>query len=115
MSEFRRLLEVSCRILGFTGAGVSTDSGIPDYRSSGGVAWDYLQYPLGLHGLGLDVYYVEDTGLWRRLRTTQVRPPWFVSGCGSFQAAAADCCNAWIKRSARVVTPARYGPIHDSI
>ena len=30
----------------------------------GGVAWDYLQYVLGLHRLGHDVYYVEDTGQW---------------------------------------------------
>jgi hypothetical protein len=30
----------------------------------GGVFWDYLQYPLGLHRLGHDVLYVEDTGKW---------------------------------------------------
>lgn len=30
----------------------------------GGVAWDYLQYVLGLVGLGHDVYYFEDTGQW---------------------------------------------------
>ena len=30
----------------------------------GGVAWDYLQYPVGLQRLGHDVYYVEDTGQW---------------------------------------------------
>jgi hypothetical protein len=30
----------------------------------GGVAWDYLQYPLGLATLGHDVYYFEDTGQW---------------------------------------------------
>src|SRR6059058_1497244 len=30
----------------------------------GGVFWDYLQYPLGLHRLGHDVLYVEDTGRW---------------------------------------------------
>ena len=30
----------------------------------GGVAWDYLQYPLGLKGLGHDVVYHEDSGLW---------------------------------------------------
>jgi len=28
---------------------------------TGGVAWDYIQYPLGLHLLGHDVYYIEDT------------------------------------------------------
>ncbi len=30
----------------------------------GGVAWDYLQYPVGLARLGHDVYYVEDSGQW---------------------------------------------------
>ncbi|WP_223427207.1 glycosyltransferase [Tateyamaria pelophila] len=30
----------------------------------GGVAWDYLQYVVGLHRLGHDVYYFEDTGNW---------------------------------------------------
>jgi hypothetical protein len=28
---------------------------------TGGAAWDYLQYPLGLKLLGHDVYYIEDT------------------------------------------------------
>jgi hypothetical protein len=30
----------------------------------GGVFWDYLQYPLGLHRLGHEVLYLEDTGKW---------------------------------------------------
>src|SRR4051812_43348487 len=30
----------------------------------GGVAWDYFHYVLGLHQLGHDVYYHEDTFLW---------------------------------------------------
>jgi len=30
----------------------------------GGVTWDYLHYVLGLHDLGHDVFYVEDTGQW---------------------------------------------------
>lgn len=30
----------------------------------GGVFWDYMQYVLGLHRLGCDVLYVEDTGRW---------------------------------------------------
>src|SRR5690349_14631304 len=28
---------------------------------TGGAAWDYIQYPLGLMLLGHDVYYIEDT------------------------------------------------------
>ncbi|HVG46298.1 MAG TPA: hypothetical protein VM890_16260 [Longimicrobium sp.] len=31
---------------------------------AGGLAWDYLHYPLGFAALGHDVWYVEDTGLW---------------------------------------------------
>lgn len=30
----------------------------------GGVAWDYLAYVRGLHDLGCDVLYLEDTGQW---------------------------------------------------
>ena len=30
----------------------------------GGVAWDYLQYVIGLSRLGHDVYYHEDTWSW---------------------------------------------------
>jgi hypothetical protein len=30
----------------------------------GGVFWDYVQYPLGLHRLGHDVLYLEDTRKW---------------------------------------------------
>lgn len=30
----------------------------------GGLAWDYLQYAVGLQRLGHDVYYIEDTGQW---------------------------------------------------
>jgi hypothetical protein len=37
---------------------------IGQHPSLGGVAWDYLQYPLGLHRLGHDVYYFEDSGEW---------------------------------------------------
>jgi hypothetical protein len=37
---------------------------IAQHPMLGGVAWDYLQYPLGLGLLGHDVYYVEDSGEW---------------------------------------------------
>src|SRR5512133_1004093 len=30
----------------------------------GGVAWDYFHYVLGLHELGHDVYYDENTNTW---------------------------------------------------
>ena len=31
---------------------------------TGGATWDYIQYPLGLHLMGHDVYYIEDTMLY---------------------------------------------------
>jgi len=37
MAEFSRLLQNSQRIVVFTGAGISTEAGIPDYRSQGGI------------------------------------------------------------------------------
>lgn len=37
VDELRRLTATADRIVGFTGAGVSTESGIPDFRSPGGV------------------------------------------------------------------------------
>ena len=39
IARFRELLEAARRIVFFTGAGISTESGIPDFRSPGGV-WD---------------------------------------------------------------------------
>lgn len=39
-------------------------SGFIGLLPTGGVTWDYLQYPLGFHLLGHDVLYLEDTGLW---------------------------------------------------
>jgi len=43
---------------------------------AGGLAWDYLHYPLAFAALGHDVFYVEDTGLW----------PVYQTGCDG-----ADC------------------------
>jgi NAD-dependent deacetylase len=44
-AALRRLLEPARRAVVFTGAGVSTESGIPDYRSPGGL-WDRYR-PIG--------------------------------------------------------------------
>jgi len=40
--RLRELIAQSSRIVGFTGAGISTESGIPDYRSKGGI-WNRYQ------------------------------------------------------------------------
>ncbi|GAA4013933.1 hypothetical protein GCM10022408_28840 [Hymenobacter fastidiosus] len=37
---------------------------------TGGVTWDYLQYPLGFQLLGHDVFYIEDTGQYPTYRKT---------------------------------------------
>ncbi len=42
IKEFKTAIERSKKIVGFTGAGISTESGIPDYRSKGGI-WDKFQ------------------------------------------------------------------------
>ncbi|MDY6945326.1 MAG: Sir2 family NAD-dependent protein deacetylase [Pseudomonadota bacterium] len=42
MTELSELLRASQRILVFSGAGISTESGIPDFRSPGGV-WSKMQ------------------------------------------------------------------------
>jgi NAD-dependent deacetylase len=39
IQTFKAVLEQSTKIVGFTGAGISTESGISDYRSKGGI-WD---------------------------------------------------------------------------
>jgi hypothetical protein len=41
---------------------------------TGGVSWDYIQYPVGLKLLGHDVYYIEDTGQYSTYRITE--RPW---------------------------------------
>ena len=42
IAAFKSAISKSQRIVGFTGAGISTESGIPDYRSKGGI-WDKFQ------------------------------------------------------------------------
>jgi hypothetical protein len=42
----------------------------------GGVAWDYLNFVLGLHQLGHEVYYVEDSGEWPYLDSGPDDEPW---------------------------------------
>jgi NAD-dependent deacetylase len=42
LEKFKAVLSESKKIVGFTGAGISTESGIPDYRSQGGI-WEKFQ------------------------------------------------------------------------
>lgn len=42
IDQFKEILKNSRHIVGFTGAGISTESGISDYRSKGGL-WDRFQ------------------------------------------------------------------------
>jgi len=42
IGAFKSAVDKSKKIVGFTGAGISTESGIPDYRSKGGI-WDKFQ------------------------------------------------------------------------
>ena len=39
IAGFKKLVDESSRIVGFTGAGISTEAGISDYRSQGGI-WE---------------------------------------------------------------------------
>ena len=42
ITALRALLDAAQRVVVFTGAGISTESGIPDFRSPGGV-WDQMK------------------------------------------------------------------------
>jgi hypothetical protein len=58
----------------------------------GGVAWDYFHYLLGLHELGHEVYYHEDTWVWPFdpvLRSATDNPDYTVKFIGDFFAAYA--------------------------
>jgi hypothetical protein len=56
-------------------------TGLIGQHPLGGVAWDYVQYPVGLARLGHDVWYLEDSGEW----------PYDVSGPGGRASAVEDC------------------------
>jgi len=70
-NEFRQLLQNSSHIVGFTGAGVSTESGISDYRSKGGI-WQKFQ-PVYLQEFVEDaekrkLYWQRKLEMWESLK-----------------------------------------------
>ena len=46
IDRLREMIEGAWRMVAFTGAGVSTESGIPDFRSPGGSARDTGRFHL---------------------------------------------------------------------
>ncbi|WP_255468600.1 Sir2 family NAD-dependent protein deacetylase [Reyranella sp. CPCC 100927] len=47
VDDLRRMIADATRIVGFTGAGISTESGIPDFRSPGGIWTRYRPIEFG--------------------------------------------------------------------
>lgn len=75
--ELCNLIESSTRIVGFTGAGVSTESGIADYRSQGGI-WDQFQ-PVYLDEFITNeekrkLYWMRKAAMWQSLAPAQPGP-----------------------------------------
>jgi len=72
IEAFKSAISKSKRIVGFTGAGISTESGIPDYRSKGGI-WDKFQ-PVYFEEFISDekkrlLYWQRKQELWKDLST----------------------------------------------
>jgi NAD-dependent deacetylase len=75
IDKFKSALKKSNRIVGFTGAGISTESGIPDYRSQGGI-WDKFQ-PVYLDEFISDeskrlLYWQRKKSLWQGIRDARL-------------------------------------------
>lgn len=76
-SEAKRLIARSDRIVGFTGAGVSTESGIPDFRSPNGV-WaqnriiDYQEFRSSR--AGRIEYWRQKAAMWPEMRDALPNP-----------------------------------------
>ncbi len=71
VERFRNLVEESGHIVGFTGAGVSTESGIADYRSQGGI-WEKFQ-PVYFDEFKKDenkrkLYWERKAAMWQSLK-----------------------------------------------
>ena len=60
--ELSRLIEQASRVVFFTGAGISTESGIPDFRSPGGI-WSKIK-PIQFQDFVADAEMRKES--WRR-------------------------------------------------
>ena len=74
LQRFRKLLADSTSIVGFTGAGISTEAGISDYRSQGGI-WEkftpvYLSEFIDDHDKRV-LYWQRKQALWGSIRKAQ--------------------------------------------
>ena len=74
MQEFKNLIETSRQIVGFTGAGISTDAGISDYRSQGGI-WEkftpvYLSEFVNEYEKRV-LYWQRKQALWHSIKKAQ--------------------------------------------
>ena len=78
IDRFKAALDRSERIVGFTGAGISTESGIQDYRSQGGI-WEKFQ-PVYLDEFLADeskrlLHWQSKKALWQEIRDATVSNP----------------------------------------
>ena len=74
LKEFKRRLEASTAIVGFTGAGISTEAGISDYRSQGGI-WEkftpvYLSEFIDDHDKRV-LYWQRKQALWESIKNAR--------------------------------------------
>ncbi|MCK5701127.1 MAG: hypothetical protein KAI29_08245, partial [Cyclobacteriaceae bacterium] len=72
---FKSVIKKSKRIVGFTGAGISTESGIPDYRSQGGI-WEKFK-PVYLDEFISDeskrrLYWQRKKALWQGIKDAKL-------------------------------------------
>lgn len=74
LQEFKHLLDESRAIVGFTGAGISTEAGISDYRSQGGI-WEkftpvYLDEFIDDHNKRV-LYWQRKQALWDSIKNAR--------------------------------------------
>ena len=77
LTEARKIVEKAIRIVAFTGAGISTESGIPDFRSPGGV-WSnnrIVEYDEFLNDRdGRIEYWQQKVAMWPEMRDAMPNP-----------------------------------------